>query len=308
MGHTDAGVDEETTHPSSSPNEVKFDEIVKALLAEGREHFNLKMRLSRLVMEEAKKHPPRQVMYCASYGQFDFSNEFKAFCHSHPNAVYRDLQVDPYSDRSDPDIIQAISDYGQSICNRFSFILDDMRTDRTWKLNELLSNLMIYLPAVAQGRSTMTNVIEFDPDLVTEGTSFFDQMSNDKGYWREDCLGSFPNGKKTYFGDQQPEINLVAFTEMHPEFWMAHCVGSSFCTGPVTSQIALRFAHVLLRGGDRARYHVEADEAQDAAIYQSIGLRGASKTGSRLAIKEIPALVDYSIDEYDGLETVRCGC
>jgi hypothetical protein len=30
----------------------------------------------------------------------------------------------------------------------------------------------------------------------------------------------------------------------------------------------------------------------------------ASKLGLRLAIKEIPALVHYSIHEYDGLETV----
>jgi hypothetical protein len=158
---------------------------------------------------------------------------------------------------------------------------------------------------VAQLKSA--NVMEFNPDLVTKATSFFDQMSDAKGYWRVDCLGSFPNGKRTYSWDEHPEINLGAFTEMHPDFWMAqHCIGSSSFS-PETFQVALRFAHVLLQEGDRARYHVEPDEAQDVEIYKYIGLCGASKTGSQLAIEEIPALIHYSILEYDGGEMVKIG-
>ena len=42
---------------------------------------------------------------------------------------------------------------------------------------------------------------------------------------------------------------------------------------------------------------------QDAGIYERIGLFGA--TSSRLAIKSIPALVDFSINEYDGVESVN---
>jgi hypothetical protein len=129
--------DEETTQPS--PNEVKFDKVVKALLAENHEHLDLKQRLSRLVMEEGMKHPPRKVVYCASHGQFGFNDEFEAFCHSHPNEAYR--KRDLYSLRSDPDLIQAISDYGRFICDRFPFILDDTRTLDTRKLDKILSNL-----------------------------------------------------------------------------------------------------------------------------------------------------------------------
>jgi hypothetical protein len=305
MEHTDTDIDGETTQPS--PNEVKFDEAVKALLAENHEHNDLKARLIHIVMEEGKKHPPRNVLYCTSYGVFGFSDEFEAFLHSHHNAAYRDLQLDHYSFqiRSDPDLIQAISDYGRFICDRFPFILDGMRTVHTWKLDELLSDLSLkkFSSAVAQLKSA--DKMEFDPDLVTKATSFFDQMSDDKGFWRFDCLGSFPNGKRTWgcFGDEHHlEINLQAFTEMHPDFWMAqHCIGHQ------TFQVALRFAHILLQEGDRTRYHVEPDEAQDAEIYEYIGLCGSSKTESQLAIEEIPALVHYSITEYDGRETVKIG-
>jgi hypothetical protein len=182
-----------------------------------------------------------------------------------------------------------------------------MRTVYTWKLDKLLANLSWKKQFPTIERST--NATEFNPDMVAEATSFADQMSNAEGYWRDDCLGSFPNGERTYFGDELPEISLRAFTEMHPDFWMAqHCIASDLFAGPATFQVALRFAHVLLQGGDHARYHVEPDEAQDAAIYQHIGLCGASKTGSKLAITEIPALVDYSIKEYDGQETVEYGC
>jgi hypothetical protein len=129
-----------------------------------------------------------------------------------------------------------------------------------------------------------------------------------KGNWRDDCLGGFPDGSRACFRNQ-PEINLGAFTEMHPDFWMAqHCVGSGLFAGSGTFQVALRFAHVLLQGCNRARFRVESDEAQDAAIYEEIGLCGASYTGCKLAIAEVPALVDYSIREYDGQETVEYGC
>jgi hypothetical protein len=135
-----------------------------------------------------------------------------------------------------------------------------------------------------------------------------DQMSDAKANWRNDCLGSFPNGQRTYFGDKHPEISLEAFAEMHPDFWMAqHCIGTSYFAGIRTFQAALRFAHVLLQDGDRTQYRVGPDEVQDAAIYEYIGLCGASKTGSQLAITEIPGLVHYSIHEYDGQETVEYG-
>ena len=90
-------------------------------------------------MEEGQKHPPRKVVYCRSYGRYGISGEFRTFYHSHSNEAYRKL-VHGF-DRSDPALIEAISDYGRFICDRFLFILDDMRTVYTWKLDRLLFNL-----------------------------------------------------------------------------------------------------------------------------------------------------------------------
>ncbi|KIM90028.1 hypothetical protein PILCRDRAFT_812830 [Piloderma croceum F 1598] len=66
---------------------------------------------------------------------------------------------------------------------------------------------------------------------------------------------------------------------------------------------SLGFAHELL-AKDSAKYRTGPDEQQDTAIYEHVGLLAAS-TSSRLAIAQVPALADYKIDEYDGLESVR---
>ena len=80
--------------------------------------------------------------------------------------------------------------------------------------------------------------MEFGPDLVTEATSFFDQMSDAEGFWRNDCLGSFPNGRRT-FRNKQPEISLGAFTETFR--WRSIALDPAV----LASRLALRFAHVL---------------------------------------------------------------
>lgn len=241
-------------------------------------------------MEEGQKLPPIKVVYSPSYGGFRFSEGFKTFVLSHSNisGSIHDAR------RDDPALIQAISDYGRFICNKFPFILNDMRTVYTWKLDKLLAKLRNEYPLVE---------VEFDPNLVTEAASFINQMCNAQGQWRDDCLGTFPNGERLPYDDRHSEIDFMTFTEMHPHFWMAHYSLRPASFHRRTFQLAFRFAHVLLQGGDRVRYHVEPDEAQDAAIYERLGLFGA--TSSHLAIKEVPALVDYSIDDYDGSESVN---
>jgi len=273
----------------ASPNEIRFDEAALALLAENHTHYDLKQRLHQLVMKEAEKLPPVKVLYCTSYGRFQVSAGFRALLRS------RSINS---ANRSDPALIKAISDYGRLICDRFPFILDEMRVAYTWKLNELLAKMMEEL---TMSRSEM----EFDPDLITEATSFmtiYQMCDSTTGYWRSGCLGTHPNGHSVVKGQ---EIDLMTFAEMHPDFWMTH---HSFGPGPGSFKISFRFAHFLLQGSNRARYQVGPDEVQDAAIYEFIGLKGACTSLSHLDIEEIPALVDYSINEYDGKEEVEYWC
>lgn len=66
---------------------------------------------------------------------------------------------------------------------------------------------------------------------------------------------------------------------------------------------SLGFAHELF-AKDPAIYRTGPDEQQDTAIYEHVGVLAASTSSNKLAIAEVPALVDYKIDEYDGLESV----
>jgi hypothetical protein len=173
LNKSHSGAGKPSTQPS--PNEVRFDEDVKALLAENHPHHKLKQRLHQLVMEEAQKLPPTKVLYCASYGGFACSAEFRAFLDS------RSLKTYP---RSDPALIQAISDYARLICDKFPFILDDMRTVYTWKLDKVLAKL--------KKEEFHPVEMELDPDLVAEATSFIDQMGNPAGRWRRRLPWNLP--------------------------------------------------------------------------------------------------------------------
>jgi len=66
---------------------------------------------------------------------------------------------------------------------------------------------------------------------------------------------------------------------------------------------ALWHAHTTLLAKDRTKYAAEKDEGREATMYQRVGLYFASSR-CRLAITEVPALINYRIDDYDGQETV----
>lgn len=260
----------------ASADEIKFDEAVKALLADKYEHANLKGRLWKLVMEEGRKLPPIRVLYCTSYGEFSPSPEFWAYCESN-------LNVTNYTSRHDPVILQAISDYGRSLCEKFSSIHDDMRTSRSWRLSKLLES-------ISQKKSIVDLETEFSSHLVAQAMVFFDQMANTSGHLPSFLVNSLNGGGKF-------DLAQAAFAICYPGFRRSHDYVSKYFG------YSVQFAHILLEG-NFTLYHVEPDESRNAVMYEKIGLYGASTSTSQLAIDEIPALVDYSIHEYDGKEKV----
>ena len=130
---------------------------------------------------------------------------------------------------------------------------------------------------------------------------FVEHMAESKDRWKAHC---FPNDK----GYAEEYHSLQSFAEMYTDSWMAysHIVKRSDF-GRSNFQNALRFAHLLLQDDNGVRYRVEPDEARDASIHERVGLWGAGSRYCELYIDDIPALVDYSIDEYDGQETVDYG-
>jgi hypothetical protein len=146
---------------------------------------------------------------------------------------------------------------------------------------------------------------EFAPDLITKAREFADDMTGVDGFWKGDGLGSFPKGNQAHGIHAQENIDLADFIELHPDLWMSHAsFENGIFAGPTAAQFAYRFAHILLQD-DPAKYHVVESDGGDARIFEYIGLCGAGTSGSRLGIEEIPALIDYTIHEYDGMEEVQ---
>ena len=94
--------------------------MVEALLDQNRTHRELRQLLRQIVLKKAEKLPPIKVLCNTSYGGYDYNEAFTTFVRSRTNitAIYL---------RSDPALIQAISEYGRFICDKNPFIIDDMR-------------------------------------------------------------------------------------------------------------------------------------------------------------------------------------
>jgi hypothetical protein len=80
-----------------------------------------------------------------------FSPDFERFLAAQP-------EYNPRCSRSDPVLINAISDYGRSVCDSTPHLLNAFRTTVKWNIKELLW-------IIPQRRGNEREA-EFDPDLV----------------------------------------------------------------------------------------------------------------------------------------------
>jgi len=250
--------------------EIQFDKNVKGLLAAGRTHAQLILRIRQLVLAEAEVLPPRKVIYCRSYGGFGINERFETYLKTFTSVEHKDFS------RDDPAIIKAIVDLGRSTCDELPYILADFRTSNKWKLEELMHK-----------KAGWEKDFDQHPDLVIDAEAFYDLARSE----RRDS------------GDENGE-DFVEFAKRNPNHWMKHDGLIKFGGALEPFSASLGFAHELLRK-DPAKYRAEPDEQQDAAIYERVGLLAASPSGVKLAIAQVPALVNYKIEEYDGLESVE---
>lgn len=286
-----------------SQDEIKFDEVVKSLLASKHSHLGLKQRLRNLVMEETRNIPPVKVLLCISFGEFSLSNEFESFRAPAPTVGNKYIGYS-FPERHDPVLIKAIIDYGRFICEKCPHVLDDMRTFRRWELSQVLGTLP-YRRSVAQywPLGQPVPVVETDPDLLAKAEEFFKQNTDEHGQWRPDKFEGHP--KTPRYPSGPGSNDFVAFAELHPDVWMCYgSFGFGVDTWPGEVRCAIRFARVLLKD-DFARYQVGPDEKRDAAIYEYIGLLGASTPVCMLGMGEVPALIHYTIRDHGGYEEVE---
>jgi hypothetical protein len=179
-------------------------------------------------------------------------------------------------------MIKAIADFGRSICDELPFILAHFRTSQKWRLEEFMGK-------TPRSMVDVENNHDQYPDLVVAAKAFYDSR-----------LALANKGGRRTFGEgdaQEEDQDFVHFAKHNPDRWMLH----DFLR--FSESLSLEFAHELLVEFP-AKYDVGPDDHRDAAIYERVGVLAASVCLGKLDIVQIPALVDYTIHEYDGLENV----
>ena len=257
---------------------------VVEMLSASYTHKEINDLVRKTVLDESAQLPSRRVLYNGGYGGFGLSDYFMEYLAKNP-ATSHYTQEMVCSNREDSLAIQAIADFGREICTRSPFILEDLKTAEKWKLNDLIDSDVAADPA---------SKLALDSDLAARLASF---------------QASFKSRHDQHKSDNT-RSNFIDYAETHPETWMLHRAVSSLPLAPgkyFRSEIrAVRFAHQLLRDSPETyRCREKSTGDIDAQVYECVGLAGASGKYSVLRLATVPAMVNYTIDEYDGSESVR---
>jgi len=252
--------------------EIHFDRAVKILLTSGRSHKDLSARLTQLATQVGEKLPPKKVLISQSYGNYQFSQDFQHFLATQPG--YKSS-----CSRSDPIVIKAIIDFGRITCEdapHKPHLLNAYRTAVKWNIERLMDAILWQREEVEK---------EFEPNLVTSAKAAIRPIQE------QNSLNKHVNFVTYAKYIKDPKITKDAFLDNGVTLDPLRC--------------AIWFAHTVLLAKERAKYTTEKDEVRDLAIYQRVGVYFAGSKDSRMKIVEVPALVHYVIDEYDGMESVR---
>ena len=103
-------------------------------------------------------------------------------------------------------------------------------------------------------------------------------------------------GPRTIF-DVEREISFEEYAKANPDRWMFHCAVPDDQIRP------LLVAHTLLKE-NRDKHLVVPDPTQSNVVFELVGLACASGEFSQLKISTVPVGVEYTINEYDGMESV----
>ena len=275
-------MDASTNHESDDRMSAAshLEAAVIKMLSVSYTHKEINNLVRKTILDQGAKLPSRRVLYNIAYGGFRFSERFKE---KFPRVVISsdDIYNDQMYNREKPLTIQTITDFGREICTRFPFIQEDLNVAEKWKLKDLMGS------NVAAKSDSQAALDQVDPDLAARLASFKPSSSSS----RRDEDGDF-----------------VDYAETHPETWMFHSKLSlpDASVFDKYSQIAVQFAHQLLHDAPEIyRDQKPSTRDIDTQIYECIGLAGAAGGHSILRLVTVPALVDYTIDEYDGLESVN---
>jgi hypothetical protein len=246
-----------------------LEAVVVKMLSVSYTHEEINNLVRKTILDQGAKLPSRRVLYNCSYGAFGFSDRFKE---KFPRVG---ITTENMYNRENPLIIQTITDFGREICTRFPFILEELNVAEKWKLKDLMGS---NVAAKSDSKGALDQV---DPDLAARLASFKPSSRRD---------------------DDDADEDFVGYAETHPETWMFH--QKLFLPGP-DGKRSVQFAHQLLHDAPEIYRDQEPSTRDiDPQIYECIGLAGASSTSSALRLGTVPAMVHYTIHEYDGYESL----
>ncbi|RDB27980.1 hypothetical protein Hypma_002126 [Hypsizygus marmoreus] len=258
-----------TSKTTSSPALADFDHALARLLDEGHTHASLKTHMRDFILERSKGLPPVKVLYNCNYGGFSLDVEMVRYLVS-----ISSLGISPEDEtyyappRADPAIIDAITEYGRLASLELPFVADVMRVSRALGLEKAFMWGKL-------NKDWETAKVVAWPDLVRLARAFLDSKAK---FATAGCPGHFRD-----------------FAKKNPDTW------HSFPGFTDAERRAFMFTQTLLRD-NHDEYYMPPDPVADRGIYEAIGVACA---GSSIRLHIVPAGLEYTITEYDGLEGVR---
>lgn len=252
-----------------------LDRPLSQLLDAGHSHNSIVKHIRQFILDRSKDLPPRQVIINTEYGGFGISSSVQTFLENKLGSDVIGEFGNPHPQfRENPEIVEALKEYGEEVCGRLPFLRDDWRTALKWNLDRLWGS---------GGKKVGTDIDE-EFQLKARAELF-------KKEWAESLkrVGSFT---------QTPPFE--EFAKAHPDQWMRHFPRHSRAMhGP-----SLGLAHVLLKEEPQKFRVVSPDPKTDDDIHLLVALACASDGHSFLEVQTVPAVVDYRIEEYDGMERI----
>lgn len=318
-----------------------FKDLVKDLVKEqGVKHRDLIKVIRETLLEESKNLPKIPVLYCSSYGGFGYSLQFKAFVNNDDSEeededeleIANTVSIRKVEAPSGINIVhiapwirtrithvQMMAPFGKHCLEQYPIVAKMMRAYHAYGLKDVFNKIAkIY---VCQSRcETIGKDMEKSKD-----DAFLDVCN--KGMVKElEMMESNRSGLEG-FSDEQIGTMLEIYTYVFPE--ERDNKKKNWYNSPDEKRQKLNFAKgIEVYGQDhfaiwklQGEYNIEAmrfmlvnkdafpevqlNAEQEEAMLLKAGLMFASSPYCQLAIDYVPQLVDWDINEYDGLESVR---
>lgn len=288
------------------------DELV---FTHGIEHKTISDSITKHILQRVSNLPKRKILYNACHGGFDVSDDFLEYISNTPQEPHEsNFQSLCYLSRQH--YASLITPFGKKCLNDLSMTKLQYLKDMIYiyhkynfkKVYGLVSLINMYNNEQTQKEKASVyrnDALQLIPSqTLDEFITFHSKMYNEASYRR---FGNFTT--------REPFLQAVSEYGIQDKITWSHNSYYTFVAVKyLISKYQLLFEDKVPEKSlcnDELVYDVLSDdyikinEELMNEVEEQFGLLCASGSYCMLAIAEIPSVVDFTIDEYDGLETVR---